>query len=214
MTIAHHPEEDLLAAYAAGALDLGQRVAIATHLKACPSCRDFVRAMERVGGAIIAGMAPAALAEGALDRMLARIAEPAPVPPRAPRAPHDAPEGLPRFVRAYDLGPWRRIAPGVAMQPILLPEPSPTRVFLLKARAGAKLIEHAHTGIEMTCVLSGAFRHDGGRYGPGDFDLGDDGVLHEPHIEEGEDCVSLVAMQGELRWRGLIGRLIQPFVRL
>ena len=35
MTIAHHPGEDLLAAFAAGSLDLGQRVAIATHLAAC-----------------------------------------------------------------------------------------------------------------------------------------------------------------------------------
>jgi len=215
MTIAHHPEEDLLAAFAAGALDLGQRVAIATHLAACPSCRDFVRAMERVGGALIDEAAPAALAEGALDRTLARIAaEPPPAPPRAPRAPHDAPDGLPRFVRAYDFGPWRRVAPGVTTQPILLPEPSPTRVFLLKARGGAKLIEHAHTGVEMTCVLSGAFRHQGGRYGPGDFDFGDDGVHHEPHIEAGAECVSLVAIQGELRWQGIIGRLIQPFVRL
>ncbi len=98
MTIAHLPEEDLLAEYAEGWLDLGQRVAIATHLKASPSCRDFVRAMERVGGAIIADMAPAALAEGALDRMLARIAEPAPASPQAPPARRDSPETLPRFV--------------------------------------------------------------------------------------------------------------------
>ena len=54
MTIAHHPDEDLLAAFAAGGLDLGQRVAIATHLAACESCREWNRAMERVGGALIA----------------------------------------------------------------------------------------------------------------------------------------------------------------
>ena len=79
MTIAHHPGEDLLAAYAAGALDLGQRVAIATHLAACDSCRGWVRAMEQVGGVLISDMAPAALAEGALDRTLVRIDEAPPV---------------------------------------------------------------------------------------------------------------------------------------
>jgi putative transcriptional regulator len=125
----------------------------------------------------------------------------------------DAPEALPRFVRTYEFGPWRRITPGVATQPIHLPELSRTRVFLLKAAPGVKLIEHTHTGLEMTCVLSGAFRHEGGRYGPGDFDLGDSGVQHEPRTEGSEDCVSLVAMEGELRLRGLIGRLIQPFIR-
>jgi len=39
-------------------------------------------------------------------------------------------------------------------------------------------------------------------------------VQHRPQIESGEDCVCLVAMQGELRWSGFWGRLAQPFVRL
>ncbi|HME84144.1 MAG TPA: ChrR family anti-sigma-E factor [Roseiarcus sp.] len=213
MTIAHHPDEDLLAAYAAGSLDLGQRVAIATHLKACESCRDWVRAMEQVGGAMIADTAPAALTEGALARALARIDEPPPVARARPLC-GDAPENLPRFVKAYEFGRWRRIAPRIAMRPIRLPEPGPTRVFLLKAAGGTKVIEHAHTGLEMTCVLAGAFRREGERYGPGDFDFGDGDIHHEPRVEEGDDCVSLVAIKGELRWQGLLGRLIQPFVRL
>jgi putative transcriptional regulator len=214
MTIAHHPGEELLAAYAAGTADLGQRVAIATHLAACESCRKWARAMEQVGGALIADMAPSALTEGALARTLAQIDEPPPPAPGARPVCEDAPENLPRFVRAYEFGRWRRVAPRIAMRPIRLPEQGPTRVFLLKAGAGTKLIEHAHTGFEMTCVLAGAFRREGERYGPGDFDFGDEEVNHEPHIEQGDDCVSLVAMQGELRWQGLLGRLIQPFVRL
>ena len=214
MTIAHHPDEDLLAAYAAGSLDLGHRVAIATHLAACESCRDWVRAMEQVGGALIADMAPAALTEGALARTLARIDEPPPPASAARPVCEDAPESLPRFVKTYEFRPWRRIAPRVAMRPIRLPEPGSTRVFLLKAAGGTKVIEHVHTGLEMTCVLAGAFRREGERYGPGDFDFGEGDIHHAPRVEEGDDCVSLVAIQGELRWRGLLGRLIQPFFRL
>ena len=214
MTIAHHPDEDLLAAFAAGALDLGQRVAIATHLAACESCRGWVRAMEQVGGVLISDMAPAAIAEAALDRTLARIDEPPPPAPPPRPLRKDAPENLPRFVKTYEFGPWRPIAPRIAMRPIRLPEPGPTRVFLLRAGPGTKVIEHVHTGVEMTCVLTGAFRRDGERYGPGDFDFGDSDVHHQPQIEGGDDCVSLVAIQGELRWQGLLGRLIQPFIRL
>jgi putative transcriptional regulator len=215
MTIAHHPDEDLLAAYAAGALDLGQRIAIATHLKACESCRSWVTTLEQVGGAMIAGAPPVALDEGALARTLARIGDAPPQStPDARPVRDDAPQELPRFVRTYDFGPWRKVAPGVGTRPIRLPEPAPTRVFLLKARAGWKLLEHAHTGLEMTCVLTGAFRHEGGRYGPGDFDFSDGDVRHEPRIEEGEDCLALVAVQGELLWQGLLGRLLQPFIRL
>jgi putative transcriptional regulator len=87
-------------------------------------------------------------------------------------------------------------------------------VFLLKSAPGAKMLRHAHTATEMTCVLAGAFSHEGGRFGPGDFDLGDEAVHHEPRVEEGEDCVCLIAMQGELRLEGLLGWLMQPFVRL
>ena len=76
MTIEHHPEEATLAAYAAGALDLGQHVALATHLRACPHCRDWVRAMERLGGALVADSPEAELSAGALAKALARLDEP------------------------------------------------------------------------------------------------------------------------------------------
>ena len=76
------------------------------------------------------------------------------------------------------------------------------------------MLEHAHTGFEMTCVLSGAFSQGGGHFGPGDFDLGDETVDHEPVVDSGQDCVCLVAMQGDLRLHGLLGRIMQPFVRL
>ena len=136
MTIAHHPDEELLAAYAAGALDLGQRVAIATHLAACESCRGWVRAMEQVGGALISDMAPAALAEGALDRTLARIDEPAPPAPGARRVRKTRLRTCRASSRPMNSALGGAIAPRIAMRPIRLPEPGPTRVFLLKAGPG------------------------------------------------------------------------------
>ena len=39
-------------------------------------------------------------------------------------------------------------------------------------------------------------------------------VDHQPVVEAGQDCICLVAMQGELRLNGLLGRIVQPFVRL
>jgi putative transcriptional regulator len=213
MSIDHHPSEEILATYAAGALDLGQHVAVATHLTACSQCRNWTRAMERVGGALLAEAAPAALAEGALDRALARLDEPAaPIAPA--RVVEGLPPGLPKFVTGYRFGAWRWVAPRVSLRPIILPEPGPTRVFLLKSAANTGMLPHAHTGIEMTCVLAGAFSHEGGRYGPGDFDFGDEAVHHEPRVEAGEDCVCLVAMQGELQWSGLVGWLAHLFVRV
>jgi len=214
MTIEHHPEEATLAAYAAGVLDLGQRVALATHLRACPRCRAWVRAMEGVGGEIVADCSPAAMSDGALERTMKRLEEPQPPDVVRPAETADAPLELPGFVRRYAFGEWRFVAPRVEMRPIHLPEPGPTRVFLLKSAPNTRLLQHDHTSLEMTCVLSGGFTHEGGHFGPGDFDLGDDSVSHEPHIDAGEDCLCLVAMQGNLRWKGPLGFLARLFVRL
>jgi len=217
MTIRHHPSDILLTAFAAGTLDRGQHVAVATHLVACPVCGRFVSSMEHVGGALLANLPPAAMSAGAFAKVENRLAEQAKAAPTGPRpepsAIADIP-GLPRFMRRYETGRWTWIAPRVHLRPIVLPEASSTRVFLLKSGAGTKLLQHSHTGLEMTCVLAGAFTHEGGRYGPGDFDLGDETVDHQPVVDPGEECICLIALQGGLRLNGLIGRLVQPFVRM
>ncbi len=216
MSIEHHPTDEMLAGFAAGALDHGQHVVIATHLVSCLQCRAFMRSMEEVGGALMARLSPAAMSTNALAAVDARLNEP--VRPAAAIETDTVPEtevpGLPKFVRRYRFGNWKWIAPSVHLRPIVLPYPSDTRVFLLKSGPGTKMLQHTHTGIEMTCVLSGAFRQDSARYGPGDFDLGDETIDHRPVVEQGQDCICLVAMQGELRLKGLIGRIVQPFVRL
>jgi putative transcriptional regulator len=216
MSINHHPTDALLAAFAAGTLDHGQHVAIATHLVSCPQCRAFAREVEHAGGMLLADSPPTPMSDNALERMEARLDEPAAPAAPAPGAAVSAAEipGLPRFVRGYRFGNWQWIAPSLHLRPIVMPQPSETRVFLLRAGPGTKLLRHTHTGIEMTCILTGAFSHDGGRFQPGDFDLGDEAVDHQPVVEASEECICLVAMQGQLRLNGLLGRMMQPFVRL
>jgi putative transcriptional regulator len=216
MNIEHHPEDLMLAGFASGTLDHGQHIAIATHLTTCPQCRAFVRSMERTGGAMLSHLPPATMSSNALEQAQARLTETTPSSPieAIPEISGAEIPGLPAFVRRYRFGNWTWVAPSVHVRPIVLPHASNTRVFLLKSGSGTKMLEHSHTGVEMTCVLSGAFHHDGGRYGPGDFDFGDDTVDHQPVVDAGQECICLVAMQGELRLNGLIGRLIQPFVRL
>jgi putative transcriptional regulator len=216
MNIEHHPTDEMLAAFAAGILDHGQHIAVATHLVVCRQCRDFVGSMEQVGGAVLTKLPPAAMSNRALDETEARLNEFAPprIAQMAPILPETEIPGLPEFVRRYRFGRWKWIAPSVYVRPIELPCTSSTRVFLLKSGPGTKMLEHTHTGTEMTCVLAGAFRQDGIQYGPGDFDLGDETINHRPVVEHGQDCICLVGMQGKLRLKGLIGRIVQPLVRL
>ena len=86
--------------------------------------------------------------------------------------------------------------------------------FLLMAEPGTRMLEHTHSEIELTCVLKGSFSHEGGRFGPGDFDLGDETIDHQPVVGSDMPCVCLVAMSGKLRINGILGKLIEPFIRL
>lgn len=213
MSIRHHPDADLIAAFAAGTLDQGQHAVTATHLAHCPSCRARAAAHEHVGGEMLASLPPSDMAMEAFARAAARLDQPAPEARPMPAGLHDVP-GLPSFVRRLPAGPWSWVAPGLQVRRVQTGPSSATRVFLLRSRAGAKFLRHTHTGFEMTCVLTGSFSHDGARYAAGDFDLGTPDHLHDIEIGREGPCVSLVAMQGVLKLPGLLGRFLQPLVRL
>jgi putative transcriptional regulator len=214
MSIRHHPPDELLTAFAAGTLDLGQHVAVATHLAGCPHCRTMVRAMEQVGGVMMERLPPSEMSAGAFAAVEGRLGVSATATPAASGTGFRDIAGLPPFVRQYGDGSWKWIAPKVHFRPIELPRPSETRVFLLRSKPGTKMIDHTHTGFEMTCVLSGSFAHEGGHFGPGDFDFGDGSVDHDVMIDSTEDCICLVAMQGDLKLHGVVGRLLQPLIRM
>lgn len=210
MSIRHHPSPETITAYAAGSLDLGRRLAVASHLERCAACRRLVLQCEEVGGAMLEDLPVAEMAPDALTRMLARIDT---IPPdqAAPRAEET---GLPACLAGYELGSWRRVGPGVEMRPILLPQPQAVNVFLLKARAGMKLPQHTHRGTEFTSILTGAFAHEGGRFGPGDFEEADEDVEHRPVVTPDGECICLVALEGKLKLSGVLGTLLGPFIRL
>jgi putative transcriptional regulator len=183
----------------------------------CGECREFVAAMEEAGGQMLSTVEPVAMPEGALELALARLTH------EQPRAPVTRRKASPlaavwqpekNELLGYDLGPWRWVSPGLHYRSVKVPASSDTRVFMLKARPGLKIPQHKHTGIELTCVLSGAFIHEGGRYAAGDCDDADQDIDHSPVIDEGEPCICLVAMQGQIKMTGMLGRLIQPLIRI
>jgi putative transcriptional regulator len=211
MTITRHPSDVTLAAFAAGTLDEGRALVVSTHLCACPACRAAVRTFERLHGIALTDGEGAPLKTGALERALAAISSTEPPPASARDGVHAE---WPGPLSAYPLGRWRRIGGGVQWRSVGVPAEAGTRVFMLKAAPGTRIPHHGHAGLEWTCVLKGAFSHQLGRYGPGDFDEADDSIDHLPVVEDGEECVCIVALQGQIRFRSWIGRLVQPFVRI
>ncbi|MBK1838316.1 cupin domain-containing protein [Azospirillum sp. YIM B02556] len=236
----HHPSDALLVAYGAGCLGEGLSLAVAVHLAHCPDCRTVLAEVEALGGALLEDLPPAPLETLSLSATLARLdREEAPAnpctaarlrPPRSrtpfPAAPIAAPDplpvpALPRPLRAYVMSTagldglaWQRLAPGVRRVELLPRTSSGGAAQLLRIAPGTALPHHGHGGLELTMVLSGHFSDELGRYGPGDLAEADGHTRHQPIADSHRDCICLIATDAPLRFTGLMGRLMQPFIGL
>lgn len=216
MKIIHHPADELIDRFATGRLAPAEHVVLAVHISLCASCRRLTLAFEELGGQTLETGPVVEMNSGAFERALDALDDPVPKAGKVgASAADDAIFGpLPASLKRYDFGKSRTVAPGVSLRPILLPEGSQSRAFLLKSAAGVQMLDHSHTGTELTCVLSGRFSHEGGFFGPGDFDFGDGDTDHRPIVGPEAPCVCLVSMSGDLRPNGWLGKLIGPFVRI
>lgn len=212
MIPARNPSEDLLLAYAAGNLSPPEAVIVAAHLALRPANDAWVRQLQAVGGAFLREAAPVALTDDALTRALTRIETDAGVA-TLPAPLNDMPE-LPEPLRHYALGPWRWIGPGIRVRDVHAPRDGDCRVILLRIDPGRETPRHTHGGVELTCVLSGAYATETERFDVGDLEEADGDVLHQPRVVSDEPCLCAVALDGQIQLDGWLGRLMQPFVRL
>jgi putative transcriptional regulator len=204
----HHAGETTLLAYASGSLPTAHRQVVALHLAFCPVCARDVRLFEQAGGALLDALAPAPLADDSLDRVLARLDQPAPASsPAAPPLASPA-EALATLAK----GRWRWSGPGIAMMPLMARDESDTRLDLIRVAPGTGLLQHGHGGFETTVVLQGAFDDGLDRYGVGDFAEAQDGLNHAPEALPGPDCICLIATTARLKPNSLLGWLVGPLL--
>ncbi len=216
MEIQYHPADDLLLARAGGNLELGPRLVLESHLELCPLCRERARQLDALGGVLLDDLKPAALADDALARTLARVDAQQAGQAQAPRlvkvtAPPPMPlgAGWPRALAPYSATPWRWIGPGMRWSRVQVPG---ANVFLLRIGAGKYLPQHTHQGTELTQVLYGHF-HDGrALFGPGDLDVADSEIHHQPVVQDGSECICLASLEGRLRFDGWFAGLFGAMV--
>ena len=226
----HHPDEGVLMDYAAGAAHEGAGVLIATHLALCPTCRATVKRLESLGGALVADLPPSPLDPALRTSVLAQLDEPeAKVAPRPAPAVKTSPQPivvLPRPLRDYAGGtiadlPWRRVGPGIELIELTLggaarqsaKERAEEHMRLFRIGAGHAIPRHTHHGTEMVLVLSGGFRDGGRQFRRGDVSLSDQQIDHSPKVDKDADCICLSVTDAPLRLTGLVGRILNLFVR-
>ncbi|QCK86139.1 transcriptional regulator [Phreatobacter aquaticus] len=219
MTTVHHVSDELLVAYEAGTLSEGWSLAVATHLALSPQARRARRLATDVGGALLEGIEPEPVTDGAFDRLMARIARTQQDPVAPPRAcARDDHNAVPEPLRSYIGGdlqqiPWKRLGVGAWHLPIKTRD-GQTSVRLLKIPAGSPVPEHGHRGMELTVVLAGTLCDGPEVFGRGDIEEADEAVEHQPIAGPGGDCVCLAVTDAPLRFKSLIVRLAQPFLRI
>lgn len=219
--VQHHPKTDTLADYAAGRLDEARSVVVATHIERCQECRTAVRDLEAVAGLCLEAIEPVPMAANSMADFWAKAGDQELVLPGLPTArPANDVEmetcpPLAAFLpTSIDDLPWKQVAPGLS-QYVLEAEGYREGVLrLLKIAPGTKVSTHTHGEGELTLILRGAYRDEVGEFYPGDLADLDDGVTHAPVAIGDEDCICLIATNAPLVFKDLVGKVMQPFVKL
>jgi len=211
INIVHHVGEDLLVAYAAGALAEGWSLAVATHLSLCPDCRATLATAEAMGGAMIDALPAEPVSAESWEAVKARLSNPlAPVEQRRAEPAHVFPKPLRDYIGSdLDGVRWRMLGKGAAQVRIRTGEKE-TQVRLLRIPAGQPVPEHSHGGRELTVVLSGAFTDGDTVFARGDIEDADGSITHTPTATPEADCICLAVTDAPLRFSSWLVRLVQP----
>ena len=123
MSVIHHPNDELLWAYAAGAGEPAVSLMVATHLTYCPKCRAEVSILESLGGQLLRDLPAAALDARALETVLARL-DSATVEKPAAAASVKIGNPVPRPLRSFvgddlDRVRWRRVTRGLSYRMLI-----------------------------------------------------------------------------------------------
>lgn len=225
-TVSQHPSSAVLLDHVTGTLSVAHHLVVATHLLSCPECQDDVTSWEKVGVALNAGIQAVEPPTGLLDRCLDTIAQ-----EEARRANYGMERNrvngrllggtaFPIVLESLNQRKLRCLAPGVRHSTLWRGHGS--TLHLIRVKADVALPAHRHRGLELTCVLSGAYRARGNLYTVGDMSEEDgnddrDTRPEEDHrvvAEPGGDCVCIMATTGRLRfsrWTARMLQIVMPF---
>jgi putative transcriptional regulator len=215
MPITHHPDEATLMSYAAGSLPEALSAVVAAHEAVCSACPREVALLEDLGLVALERSAPVEI--GGLPALPSSLS--------AEAASHgtcvlersvldedgDVPAPLRHLVGAHsDQIPWKRLGLGLWHYPLPLSDSGKGDLRLLKVAPNRSMPDHGHGGAELTIVLKGSYSDQTGCYARGDVADLDESIEHQPISDAHEGCICLIASERPARFKGFMGRLVQP----
>lgn len=222
--ITSHPSSAVLLDHVTGSLGFAHRCVLATHLRRCSTCQDTVLFLERVGSQLISAMEPVEPPPDLLDKCLTSVAQESSSRGKRKKSRHQLElahelAGIASPPSLDDLKPGRLrwLAPGLWHRTLWHDEYS--TLHFIRVKPGVSLPGHRHRGLELTCVLSGAYHDGNGKlYAAGDVSEEDDDDEDNPRHDEdhlvmaelSQDCVCVMATTGRLLFNGWMARLLQP----
>jgi putative transcriptional regulator len=211
--IKHHLTDALLMAYSAGSLPEAFNLTVAAHVSMCDECRARLTAFDSVGGVLVEEVESVEMSTGSLEAVMERLK----APEEKAKKPRKSKGILPGPVQDYiggdlDAVRWKPIGMGVKQAILATSDDATARLLFIPA--GAAVPDHGHNGTELTLVLKGSFADDVDHFGPGDIEVANEDLDHTPVADIGEDCICLAATDAPLKFKGLIPRLAQPFLRI
>ena len=210
MMVKHHPNENLLAEYAAGSLPFGLSIGISAHLHFCSHCQHRLEQLNSLGGSLLEEGQSVPVDEGLLDKLMARIDNPIEMPASS-ASRFNLPGVVEKLVPDLKALRWRRLSPSLKVSRLNTGQDR-YEVALHKISRGGKVAEHGHRGQEVTVVLKGSFSDDDGVYTPGDFLLREPGDIHRPRATQNQDCLCLSVVEAPVSLTGWFYRLLNPFL--
>ena len=226
MELNHHPSISTLTDFAFGTTSNISELVIKAHLAECPECRKVVKDIETLGGEMLMnGVRRAPDTKTSLQKEGLRICEEydSSVPSDHDNEPLkssrtdglDKGSGLSDVFSTYldcsfEALPWK--SAGKDINVCKLRSEGDSSLWMIRGQPGAKLPSHSHGGQELTLILKGSYACSSQIFSKGDLHECDEEGAHQPIIIGKEECVSLVATEGKIRFEHWLPRLLQPII--
>lgn len=131
--------------------------------------------------------------------------------PKNNRQSAEIPKPLQYFIGdSLDAVDWKSIVPGICYFDLPCKAERGGVSRLMRIAPGKSMLLHTHDGNELTLILRGSIADEVGRFRVGDIADLDSDIEHQPLVDSDEECICLVATDAPLKFKTLLGKIVQP----